>query len=115
VTDYDGEDRRHAAVFDLSSWLRFALGGLVAGLVAYAGIAGRMVSMEVRLQEADGRASEDRTLLRETVQQLNTEIRELSTELAAEREERIRDEAAHEPRGRATVPSPRFVPSPDIK
>ena len=76
---------------DIGGWLRYALGGLVAGLVAWGGIQNKVGQLELRLQMADDRAVEDRGLLRSTINELRGEIRNLSDGLHTEREQRLRD------------------------
>ena len=83
--------KRSAPTWDVAGWLRFAIGGGIAGMVAWAGISGRIGSLEVRLTESDVRAGEDRQLLRQSVHDLSGEIRVLSDELTKEREDRIRE------------------------
>lgn len=99
----DFREFRSTTRTELSKWSQFALGGLIAGLVAWGGISGRVSSLEVGLKTSEDRAIEDRRLLRDTIDNLRAEIWNLRKDLQSEREQRLIDQS------RATTSDPHPV------
>lgn len=84
----------------VSSWAKFLVSGLVAGLISWGSMSARMSSIEMRqtaIAEAVGadrvRATEDRLQLREATDRLTSEIGKLRDDLQAERLQRVIDKS----------------------
>lgn len=70
--------RRHADNHPIrrwDDWIRWLLGGLIAGLIAYAGIGARLAAVETKITGIEERAREDRDLVRRSFDIVTNEVR----------------------------------------
>lgn len=69
-------------------WVRWLVGGLVAGLIAYAGVGGRLASLETEVRLTNESNREERARTRDTVDRLTEQVSQLTEQVRQLREER---------------------------
>lgn len=76
-------DRRHNKTFfaNWDDWARWAVGGLIAGLVGYAGIGSRLTAVEVKIASDEYQSTEERHRTQETIQDLSSQVMHLREDL----------------------------------
>ncbi len=65
-------------------WVRWLVGGIIAGLVAWGGVGSRLSAVEVRMTMGEERAAEDRKLVREALDSTRNELARLREQLIQE-------------------------------
>lgn len=78
-------------------WVRWAVGGVVAGLIAYGSVGSRISALETAFNISTVRASEDRAEVKASVEQLRSQLQALTMELRQEEDQRKEGERTKPP------------------
>ena len=73
-------------------WMRWLIGGLIAGLVAWGGIGQRLSALETTVTLTNLRSADDRAQMLRTIENLQKAISGLTDELHREEQARVNGE-----------------------